>query len=275
MDLRCKYSPTLKLAITGATGYIGQNLIKLLSGNDFFPVPIEDIPNGAVIIHLAADVSNNREAMLTNIALDSLVLEIANARHRGLVYGSSNNVYPYALSCRVNELLRSNDYYSASKIFGERLIADQGKLPSLTLRIADVFGVGQRHGNFFKAIENSIRTKTPLKQFGSGLKRRSFIHVAELCTQIEYIAKNYFEDGTPSTNTAINVCYSDPASVEEILAIVSGISGVPVHRVEIGNDNSAQDFRTMQSSALYGYRPLWKGFRDALCSYTENLTKNN
>lgn len=45
------------------------------------------------------------------------------------------------------------------------------------LRIGDVFGMNQKHGNFFKNIENSIRNELPLKLYGEGLKVQKFMFI--------------------------------------------------------------------------------------------------
>jgi len=269
MDLRCKFSPKLGVAITGATGFIGSKLVAAFDVDDFAPRSFESVDAGAIVIHLAADVSPTREALLTNITVDTFVLETVNSKHKGLIYASGNNVYPYALNCRIDELQRFNDYYAASKVFGEKLIAEWASVPAVSVRIADVFGVGQRHGNFFKAIEQAVRTKMPLNQYGKGLKRRTYIHVLELCGMLKFIASNRLEVSQPGD--ALNLGYCDSASVAEIINEVADLTGASITHTPLEYDASEGDIRTMNVSTLHGYKPHWPGFREALATYVREI----
>jgi len=226
INLRCKYSSKLGVAITGSTGYIGTRLINLINTDDFETIAFENIKESSIIIHLASNISSTREAMLENIATDTYVLEIANLKHKGLIYASTNNVYPFSIDCRTHDSTRINNYYSASKIIGERLFTDLSQLPCIVIRIPDVFGVRQRHGNFFRAIEYSILNETPLIQYGSGYKRRTYIHIDELCEIIKFLLKNFIKK---EKNTSIlNVGYNDSASISEILNTVSMLTGLKI-----------------------------------------------
>lgn len=269
MDLRCKYSPALGIAITGATGFIGNKLVATFDVNDFEPRPFEAVDAGSIIIHLAADVSPTRDAMLKNIAIDAFVLEAVNAKHKGLIYASGNNVYPYALNCRIAELQRFNDYYAASKIFGEKLFAEWATVPTVSVRIADVFGVGQRHGNFFKAIEQAVRAGMPLIQYGKGLKRRTYIHVQELCGMLRFIALNRLIISQPGD--VLNLGYFDSASIAEIMNEVVDLTGASITQTPLKIDATECDFRTMKVSTLNGYTPYWPSFREALSAYVNEI----
>lgn len=273
MDLRCKYSSSLGVAVTGSTGFIGSRLIDVFGTDDFTAIPFESIESGAFVVHLAADVSPTRDAMLANVAADTWLLERVNKFHRGLIYASSNNVYPYALDCRIDELQRCNDYYAASKIIGEKIVSDWSKVPTVSVRIADVFGIGQRHGNFFKAIEQALSSGMPLKQYGRGLKRRTYIHVQELAEMLKYIALNSF--CSSGRGSALNLGYADSASVSEILDMVAMVSGSEIVQVPIDLDNSDTDIRSMHTSTLYGYKPRWVSFRAALEAYVHEAQPEN
>lgn len=270
MDLRCKYSPSLGVAITGATGYIGSRLIDILGAESFSLSPVDEVAPGTVLVHLSAAVANTREAMLENLAADSWLVELAHTgRFSRIVYASTNNVYPHALECRLGEQTRCNDFYSASKVFGERLISELSPIPTVSVRIADVFGKGQKHGNFFKAIEQSLASGTPLKKFGLGLKRRTYIHVDDLCAIFRYlIAGNV---GAIGAHTVFNAGYPDSASVAEIVEHVAGVAQLPVEQVSVANDHSALDVRTMQVLLPAEAGLNWSNFKDALTAYVRQI----
>lgn len=270
MDLRCNYSPSLGVAVTGSTGYIGSRLVTFLGADGFLPCPIDEVAPGAALVHLGADVADTRDAMLANLAADSWLAELAQkGKFSRIVYASGNNVYPRALECRVEEQTRCNDYYSASKVFGERIIAEFSRVPTVSVRIADVFGVGQKHGNFFRAIEQSLTSATPLKQFGLGLKRRTYIHVDDLCAILQYLLTGNF--GAAGVHTVFNVGYPDSASVADILKIVARVANLPVEEVSVAEDRSALDVRTMQVSLPAAAVLSWSNFEDALTAYVRQI----
>jgi nucleoside-diphosphate-sugar epimerase len=270
VDLRCKYSAGNRIAITGSTGYIGRQLIASFPMQDFVAVDFDKVPAGALIIHLAANVSNTWEAFLENIRMDILVLELTNKMHRGLIYGSSNNVYPYTVDCRPEEKTRGDDCYAAAKVAGEQLLLDMVKKPLVVLRIADVFGCGQRHGNFFKALERSLQERTDIALFGLGLKRRTYIHVVELVRYINWIAVQGFDLAV--AKKILNIGYSDSASVFEIVNQASVISGLSIVNKAVELENSASDIRTMQVCFLPGYVPIWCDFKAAFLAYIDDST---
>ena len=268
MNLRCRYSQSARVAVTGATGYVGSCLLDLWGG-DFSEIAFSDIPSGALLLHFAASVSSSPSSLIDNANIDLSVLELANERCRGLIYLSTNNVYPNAFDCRVSDALKGGDYYSVSKILGERLFCDMAKVPVVILRVADVFGAGQRHGNFFKAVEAAVLQGSSLRLYGQGLKRRTYIHARELVRFIRWIAQVSFAD--MAQRKILNVGYPDALSVKDILDRVSVRASLPVEVKVLEQDNSALDIRTMEVAFPSGYRPLWPNFAEALDAYVDEL----
>jgi nucleoside-diphosphate-sugar epimerase len=270
MDVRCRYSSLLRVAITGGSGFIGSRLERAFGESYFESKAIESIDDGCVVIHLSADVSPTRDAFLSNIATDTWLLELVNERHLGLIYASGNNVYPHAINCRVYDSCRFNDYYAASKIVGESLVTEWAKVPFAVVRIADVFGVGQRHGNLFKAIERSVRARAPLELHGRGLKRRTYIHVDELCNLLKFLATESRLSTCPQS--CINVGYHDSATVLEILDWVSSLTGLEISiRAINAEDESCLDVRTMSPTVLPGYTPIFDSFKASLSHYLDEI----
>jgi len=269
MNLRCKYSAGYRIAVTGSTGYVGSKFLESFETSDFVETDFTQLPAGSLIVHLAANMNNTGSALSENTLIDTLVLEQVNEKHRGLIYASTNNVYPYALNCRTGDKLRCNDYYSASKVFGEKLFEDLIRVPFVSVRIADVFGVGQKHGNFFKAIEQGIRQKSSLAQYGAGLKRRTYVHITELVQLLKWIATDGFD--LASTTRVLNTGYPDSASIAEIVALAAELTGLEVINKHIETDLSAFDVRTMQPTILPGYAPQWSSFKSAFAGYVEEI----
>jgi nucleoside-diphosphate-sugar epimerase len=268
LDLRCYYSSFHKLAVTGATGYIGRNLLEAYGNENFLHADIESVRD-AVVVHLAANVDSTRNAFLSNIEIDSLVIEAAKANNCSIIYASSNNVYPLALGCRTSELLRCNDYYAASKVAGEKLLQDLAKVPYSILRVADVFGMGQKHGNLFKAIESCIIDSSDLTLIGCGTKVRSYIYIKELTSIVSHLVA--LMQRRQINSMTYNLCHKDTLNVREILSYVAGLTNKNIIRTRQEECAVDLDVRTMEASSIGAYNPRWASFTPALSSYVNEI----
>lgn len=251
MRLRLAYDPTRNVCLSGSTGYVGASLLN--SGfYDFGPIEaLEELPTRCVLIHLAAATAgNDRQTLLDNLAMDSYVADWADSTTARVVYASGNNVYGKALDCRTEDSTHLQDYYSASKIFGEILLRERLGERCCILRIGDVFGVGQRHGALFRAIESAIGKKEALVQIGDGLKLRSYIYITELVRQIAHAASLLGESNGSGT---YNIGHADPITVRELLARLSELTGLPLDMSRARPDASNMDVRTMRIQSLPGY----------------------
>lgn len=264
-DFRCSYSHELKIAVTGATGFIGRSLAA--TAHDFSPKNFEDLPDDSVVVHCAADISHgaNQSVLVGNLDRDSWLFEQVNKRHRAVIYASGNNVYPKSLDCRIDQKYCFSDHYGASKVFGEMLLTEMSKKPFCILRIADVFGIGQRQGSMFKSVAKSLRKRSPLLQLGEGLKRRSYIYQPEIVGLMLHLAARMVRQET--VPDIINSCYSDALSVKEIMQEMSKLSGLPIEIVPVNDDQSSKDIREMRPGPFGNYRFRWPSMRAALADY--------
>jgi nucleoside-diphosphate-sugar epimerase len=270
LDLRCFYSDELRIAVTGGTGYVGQEVIAA-SGHSFRRIAFDDVPDGAVVIHCAAIVAASPTSLVQNVEIDAAVVEAVNQRHAGLVYASTNNVFPLGLNHRAETPPTFLDYYGAGKAFGEMLVRNLGRKPFCIARIGDVFGAGQRHGNFFRAIEAALRDRTPLKLFGEGQKLRSYIYNPELGRMLLHFASEIASGAdVPAT---VNVCYPDPMTVREIVTLVAERSALAIEPVAMANDQSAKDIRTMVPGPLGNYTFAWPTFAASLEDYVARCSR--
>lgn len=272
-DLRCFYSDTLRVAVTGATGFIGQCVVD--TSNDVFsPRDFDDVPPETVIIHLASAVSASRatpQDVASTVLIDMHVVNAVRERHVALVYASGNNVYPFSIDCRVEDSMRCHDVYGAAKVFAEHLVRDLLNKPFSIVRIGDVFGRGQRHGNLFRAMEKAIREQSPLQKLGPGLKRRSYIYAPELALLLLDLATR-LQDGQ-SVPPCINACYPESPSVGELVDLVAEKAGLTVTQVEMAQmpTNAWTDIRTMRPGPFGAYLPRWSSLETALASYVHDV----
>ncbi|MCU0711882.1 MAG: NAD-dependent epimerase/dehydratase family protein [Pirellula sp.] len=235
------------------------------SVSKFQPISLAEIPADVRLIHCAATISNNRECLINNASIDSLVFDTCISKNLSVVYCSTNNVYPLAQNCTPDSRVYGSDYYSVSKLCGEHLFRSRLNINAIILRIGDVFGTGQRHGNLFKAIESSISNHHPLKLFGKGLKVRSFIHIEELVRLIRFLSDELASGRV--IEKLVNGSLHEAVSVREIVEYVAGKTDLEVTRVAQPNDTSEQDVRSMVPFIHSEYAPKFSSFWDSLDHY--------
>jgi nucleoside-diphosphate-sugar epimerase len=261
--LRARYFAERKLLVTGATGFIGGSLCHLLGKveNPTATIP-RNVP-GVVVIHLACAINcNDPESYATNARLDALTVDLCKKYGWTLVYASTNNVYLRAINCKpgIHESPIWNDFYAGSKLAGEQLVAASG-VRFAVVRLGDVFGIGQRHGNLMKALQAQIKARQPLTQFGAGAKVRSYISVSKLVAILLHLADHLRETTVPIGT--LNICFEQPMSTAMIIQHLSATTQLPVDIKPLAQDTSYLDVRTMLPTTIPGYE-LSQTMRDAL-----------
>ena len=173
----------MKFLITGSNGYVGEYLNQILeksnelmvlaTRSDFEVLNINQIREFVKekqithVIHLAASVSNENSKELFNTNIIGLynllkVCKENNVKH--FTFASGNNVYGiYKDSSYVEEdniYTDSNNYYGISKYVGKLLVRDfckQNNIGFANVRIGDIYGPYQKHGNLLKTIVQNIK----------------------------------------------------------------------------------------------------------------------
>lgn len=267
------YCSKSKLIITGFSGYIGSQLTQFLKrevvDEKFIVGAIEDfISEARCVIHLGASVESTLESLKNNLTTDIELLEIINNTKIPLLYASSNNVYPFKSYCDGDDY-SINDCYSASKVFGEQIIEKFIEVPYIFLRIGDVFGLNQKHGNFFKNIENSIKYNQSLNLYGEGLKVRSYVYIEELCRMILFCANNVEQ----YSGKRFNLCNKQNTNLKSIIEYISVKTALDIQKFEFDLQKELDDYRTMKfnlpSEYVFEYGTFWM----AIDKYIENIKK--
>lgn len=268
------YGPKSRLIITGFRGYIGNSLIqKLLDDSheqEFVYGSIEHfIAEASCVIHLGASVAPTLNALSSNLCSDIELLEIINEFKIPLVYASSNNIYPFKSYCEGNDYAIS-DCYSASKVFGEQIVEKFSKVPYVLLRIGDVFGANQKHGNFFKNIEFSIKNNLPLKLYGEGLKVRSYVYIEELCHMILFFAN----DVKQYSGSRLNLCNQQNVNLKSIIEYIAVKTALPIQKFEYDLQKEIDDYRTMKLNMPPEYVFKFNTFWIAIDEYIESIKRD-
>ena len=242
----------MSLLITGGTGYIGSKLVQQLKRKNKFiySVGIKELNllnygnilnflkknNIKKVIHLGWCMENSNNAIYSNIeALINLIKsceeikieKVVNTdklkkeyeiKIENFIFISTNNVYGIKNNGNLfveEEILNvdKNNKYGISKYIGEKLVSYTLQEKSCIVRIADVYGPNQNHGNLIKGIISNIENKENLKLYGEGKRQRDYIYIDDVIRGLEFIYENNLK-GIYNLGTGVGT------SVKEIIDIV-------------------------------------------------------
>ncbi|EGR1835836.1 GDP-L-fucose synthase [Vibrio cholerae] len=245
-----------KIIISGFRGYIGSVLkehVSNISRNDWNVISLADLNLNSgryTFIHLASKANAENEELETlfyNLSLDLEVFKFVSVKNCRLIYFSGNNVYPKMINADINDANGGDDFYSKSKYLSEKILRELPNEKFTIFRVADVFGKGQRHGNFFKSLESSIKNNTKIRQYSYGRKLRNYIYIDELVKIILYfVSIDKFKGRT------YNITYKDAFSLFEIINFTAKITELPVE-IDYEFIDDKCDVRVMEASDLEGY----------------------
>ncbi|WP_314392657.1 NAD(P)-dependent oxidoreductase [Leptotrichia shahii] len=225
----------MSLLITGGTGYIGSKLVQQLKRKNKFiySVGIKELNllnygnilnflkknNIKKVIHLGWCMENSNNAIYSNIeALINLIKSCEEIKIENFIFISTNNVYGIKNNGNLfveEEILNvdKNNKYGISKYIGEKLVSYTLQEKSCIVRIADVYGPNQNHGNLIKGIISNIENKENLKLYGEGKRQRDYIYIDDVIRGLEFIYENNLK-GIYNLGTGVGT------SVKEIIDIV-------------------------------------------------------
>lgn len=222
----------MKITITGATGFVGKNLINhLKTSNEVVPISVRYNPNtiielsGNALIHLAGKahdlkkVSNPQEYYTVNFELtkqvfDSFLLSEASV----FIFMSSVKATADEVKGILTEEYSSNPntHYGISKLKAENYILNQ-KLPEgkriYILRPCMIHGPGNKGNLNLLYSVVKIGFPWPLAAFEN---QRSFLSIENLCVVIQQILNR-----NDITSGIYNVADDKPLSTNELILLIS------------------------------------------------------
>jgi nucleoside-diphosphate-sugar epimerase len=263
-DLSCAYFESAAAAVFGFNGFIGRKL-QLELGNFEILQPC-DLPKVNSILHMATRPNITFDELVDQFTLDQSIMRLAESRGSKLIYTSSNNVYGNGV-CSLQDKLSPVDAYGVSKSTTEILYSTFYSQNTSILRIADVVGRGQKHGNFFRNLELRSNVPEALKIFGSGIKTRNIIWIDDL---IRLLSKSL---RTPNflTKMTYNIGYVEPVSIKQIAEYYDEYFGV-----ESFNDLDLEEDGSKRIMLIDDYLGILnKPVKNALWEYFRSLEKND
>ena len=241
-----------KVLVTGASGFIGSNLSKLLKKSHFEVVTTDLAGNVDLkadirhlerenlnlndfysVVHLAAKISvpesfENPELYYeVNVnATEKLFEQCIKAEVPRIVFASSAAVYGEVEGgiMVVGSENPPMSPYAETKILGERMASELSNQSTriTCLRFFNVYGPGQSYSSPYASavpifIQKLFRKK-PITIFGNGDQTRDFIHVSDVCKAIS----NSFEFEIP-VYSAYNLGTGESISINNLIKCLRGI----------------------------------------------------
>ena len=185
--------------ITGATGRLGKEVLKLLNNavplvrkpsglenekvTDFSHEELKKVlKNADVIIHLAGSMkfSDKKELRASNVEVTKNIVDSLPKKAR-IVFASSISVYGKNPKNPVNENTPSkpDSEYARSKLEAEKLVSKHDN--HVILRIGTMYGMG--YGEYFRILKLINQGKMAI--IGNGKNRVSFVHVEDVAQTVK------------------------------------------------------------------------------------------
>ena len=256
----------MRCLVTGASGFIGQNLCKYLSDQGYQITTLgrtklngdhiytksydhENISSSIlgkkydVLFHLTAAGVNPKDRISSNleeinIKLPAKLVNLcANQGIKTFIMSGSSAEYSTHITTKPKtetDPLNRNDLYGKTKAIGGLKALKAGKkrnITTLVLRLFNVYGPGESAHRLLPSLLRGIKRDEKIKM-SQGTQIRDFIHVLDVCRAMEIASIKSLSNQISSG--AYNICTGIGNSVASFANIVCQQSKVPVSILNIG-----------------------------------------
>src|SRR4051812_34533859 len=264
----------MRVLVTGGAGFVGSNIVDALDARGDLVVALDDLSTGErnnlapdiafrhasvadekqllqtvhgegfdVIVHCAAKTkvveSMEKEALYRRVIVDGTKNVLALAQRvnaRFLVNISTGGaMYGETPACATETSpARPDSNYGRFKLEAERLVAES-ETPSITLRLANVYGPRQRQdleGGVIAIFIRKWRDKKPLTVYGDGSGERDYVYVGDVA---DAVMNAFTGEWTGVYNVGTGVATSVNTLIAELTKLLGpapGIDRAPERSVE-------------------------------------------
>ncbi len=253
-------SDTMKILLTGTSGFLGRHLLPLLEQQghklyhlvrkppqhqnetlwDFHsPIPLE-LPPCDAVIHLGAKVSfdsaHRTEIFSANTLSTLHICEYCRRSGSYLIFPSSIQVHGRATSIGPDTPLCPDSSYGMSKYIAEEAVR-AGMEHAAILRIGGIYGVGgPAHLGLNKAITKACYTGMPPVLRGGASARRNYICVSDAAQWLVHLVNT----NTTSTDRRIETLYLAGPEILTIEAWLQAIVDVLLPDNKLARDGAEE-----------------------------------
>jgi|SRR5690554_401594 len=246
----------MRVLVTGATGFLGRNLIRLLLKESYGVTAVgrsieklnECFTDDAVhkrdtdysvqsltklieghntVIHLASQLMQRDtnpfkvSSFSSNLQIvENLVVACATNEVKKLVNTSTISVYPLAQDLLETQASSPSNVYGVSKANIDTYLSyiqNRVSTKIISLRLARLYGYGERSGLMFTDFVAKANRKEPLTINGEGKSTIDYVYIEDAIDAISCVLKNQEAKGI------YNVGTGRPYSVKEIAKIVNSV----------------------------------------------------
>lgn len=299
----------MKILITGAAGFIGNNLTKYLketTNYEIFTLDIKD--NGNIdfvvdiknyneifdifktnefdkVIHLAGKPGVRESGKKPYLYIDNNIIGFqiildacVEYKVKQLIYASSSSIYGNQDGDDENSKCDAqHSVYAVTKKENENMAyvySHNYNLKTTGLRLFSVFGYGMREDlAIYKFVYNIFHYK-PIEVYGDGTQERDYTPIKYVCEYIRYLIDNEQKNNFEIYNLGNGE--QSPISVNKLIEMIQEITSISPKVIYLPENSQdvqktcANDFKIRTL-----FTPKELSFREELTKYIDYMSKNS
>lgn len=291
----------MKILITGSTGFVGKNLVKMLEEHgyeiyhlvrnekglkneflwDFKSDLPEVLPQCDAVVHLAAHIHFGQQLDLAQYHVNTVstmkLTKYARANNSYFILTSTTGVHGNQNSLiKEDTPVKPENHYALSKYMAEEIVKTYVDNYSI-LRICGIYGIdGPGHLGLNKAISNAVQKGIPPTLKGTGKSRRNYICVLDVAGWIMDLIKNYIDHSAKNNKNIQEILYiagNDTLTIEEYLKTIAETAtpGQAIRRVE---GEEPRNFVVTPSKAPFELM-TFRQYMDSLILFSHNTPEGS
>ena len=270
-----------KILVTGASGFIGSNLLKFLNRKKFFVTGISNSHsnnhsvnslsllskkkinqflhehNFDFVIHLGASVEE-LDSINTFKKNCQTTINLLNAcvdtKIKNFIYASGHIVYDssHYLPIDENHPLNPTTNYGLSKLINENFckLFSQHDINFTILRISSVYGNGQKERFVIPTLINSciLRNELVVNKYKNGFQIMDFVHVDDVCSSIELACNSKHKFGI------YNIASGKPVTAFQIakyLKDLTSVDSIKIRKIKKNTNHFIYDISKAESELKF------------------------